>query len=460
MSAARVRLLVALALPLGAGGPAFGNGAFPDGEAILLASDRPQEMLVATNFGLVVSEDAGARWSWLCEREPDARLYALSAGRLLAVARRGLVFSDDRGCSWGVAVWPGGDIGVLDAFPDPTNPARVLVTAYLREGGSASGASPAVLASDDGGLTLSRLLLRLPPVAEPTGVESARSDPAVIYVTWTEGGRPFIARSGDGGASFATRELTARAGPARPAIIAVAPDDPQRLLLRITSEEGEGGDHVALSTDGGESARVVATIPRGRFTAFLRRSDGSLRLAGVAQGPPGPDTPLGERTRPVGFRSDDDGASFLPWSPGIRARALAERDGTLLAVADHLADGFALGASDDDGVSWRPLLRYTDVSGVVPCGWPACNADCLARAQATLWDPRVCAPAAAPAAPDGAAEPAPGRSQGCRCGAAGARRDPGALMLIVLAALVIRVVTAAFARRNTPRQGTLPGFPA
>jgi len=48
------------------------DGAFPSAQAVLVPADRPQEIILATNFGLVVSEDAGQTWSWSCEQNENA----------------------------------------------------------------------------------------------------------------------------------------------------------------------------------------------------------------------------------------------------------------------------------------------------------------------------------------------------------------------------------------------------
>ena len=69
------------------------NGAFPDSSGLLFPADRPELVVLATNFGLVTSEDGGTSWSWSCESEltTQGRLYQLGVpGRLLGVGTRGL----------------------------------------------------------------------------------------------------------------------------------------------------------------------------------------------------------------------------------------------------------------------------------------------------------------------------------------------------------------------------------
>src|SRR5262249_55055616 len=61
---ARMILCAAALLPA----PAHPNGAFPDSLSIMLPPDHPHEIVLATNFGLLISEDDGATWHWVCEQ--------------------------------------------------------------------------------------------------------------------------------------------------------------------------------------------------------------------------------------------------------------------------------------------------------------------------------------------------------------------------------------------------------
>src|SRR5262249_11008394 len=55
---------------LAAASPALANGAFPESYQIVLPADRPQQVILATNFGLIISDDDGATWTWTCEQKP------------------------------------------------------------------------------------------------------------------------------------------------------------------------------------------------------------------------------------------------------------------------------------------------------------------------------------------------------------------------------------------------------
>src|SRR5690242_4023849 len=109
MTILRVALAGAACLAGGlAARPALANGAFPDSQAVITPADRPLEILLATNFGLVTSIDGGRSWTWSCEQDPNGKrnLYQLGAPpgrRLFARDASGLVFTDDRGCHWTAA---------------------------------------------------------------------------------------------------------------------------------------------------------------------------------------------------------------------------------------------------------------------------------------------------------------------------------------------------------------------
>ena len=50
-----------------AGLPALANGRFPAAGQIVVDPSNPTHLLVRTTYGLNVSNDGGAHWSWICE---------------------------------------------------------------------------------------------------------------------------------------------------------------------------------------------------------------------------------------------------------------------------------------------------------------------------------------------------------------------------------------------------------
>src|SRR5260370_1471590 len=48
--------------------PAFADGAFPDELTVSLPANAPNRIILGTTFGLVVSEDGGQTWLFVCQR--------------------------------------------------------------------------------------------------------------------------------------------------------------------------------------------------------------------------------------------------------------------------------------------------------------------------------------------------------------------------------------------------------
>src|SRR5215470_5445975 len=85
--------------------PVQANGAFPDSMGILLPVDQPNRIIATTNFGLLVSEDAGATWGWVCEQAIGRNSFLYQQGAppndiIVAASVDHVSYSDDFGCTW------------------------------------------------------------------------------------------------------------------------------------------------------------------------------------------------------------------------------------------------------------------------------------------------------------------------------------------------------------------------
>ena len=433
------------ALAIAAPARARADGAFPAGEAVLVPADRPQEIIFATNFGLVISEDAGQTWSWSCERDDNAFaiLYQLGPAprrRLFAVANGRVITSDDASCSWQLAGGLLVDQAVTDVFPDPANADRVLAVGI-------AGGVHSVFESADGGTTFGAALYQAAGGDTINGVESARSDPGIVYVAlMTPERSPKLARTDDGGATWIVNDLATDLGAGLLRIIAIDPDDANTVLLRWTS--ADGGDAIGVTRDGGATASKPLSIPNS-FTSFARMPDGALILSGTAflgQG-------LG--TAPALWVSHDGGATFQENHAVPGVLAIAQRGGILYAAADNFADGFALGASSDEGATWQPVVRFDQITSIAPClrTNPQCQASCEALAgkgfgsPGKIWEETVCM--AADGGSDGGAGPS---SSGCDCAIIPGRQPWDLALIIAIALRRRRRVTAAASKaRVAPR---------
>jgi hypothetical protein len=328
------------------------DGAFPDSLGVLLPADRPQQIFVATTFGLLRSDDDGATFSYACEEAIGigATLYQVGPApddRLYAVTGDGISVSSDDGCSWTRLDKPSDP---TDVFADPQNADRVLAIASATS--AEVSTTVAAYSSSDGAKSFD-------PITDPTtaflsGIEIARSNPDVIYVSASsfdmQKWRPSLRRSSDAGRHWIEHDLSSQIATATPYILEVDKADDKRVYLRLRGSSG--ADQFGIYDDA--TASVVKPLQLNNpMTAFLDRSDGALIVEAVN----------GEA-----FISMDRGGSFAHWPNDLHLRALGERDGLLYAAAFDSLDGFAVARSDDQGAHWQPLLRFAQITGPMQCG--------------------------------------------------------------------------------------------
>jgi photosystem II stability/assembly factor-like uncharacterized protein len=412
---------LALAILL-ASGSARANGAFPDALRIFVPADRPSEIVLATNFGLITTTDDGVTWSWVCEHGAGdlGAMYQRAAPpsrRLFAVAPAGLVFSDDAACSWSVATDLQGTT-VTDAFADPVDPRRVLaLAAFVDPDGEAKNG---LFVSTDAGTTFGAPAHVSAPNTTLISVEVSAANPNRMYMTSytpASAASSHLLRSDDAGATWTDFDITAMTAGRLARIAAVDPVDPQKIYLRLTGAD----DAIAISTDGGATIKVRLVLGIG-LTALLRRANGQILVSAL-------DVVGGTL-----HRSTDGGESFERMPSTLSIRALAERSGKIYAAADNFGDGFALGVSSDDGLSFQPLMKFDQVVATQSCGnlAPACAATCDMLVGLGVFRTSTCA--AAPGPGDASAGDArPPAAHGCGCGISPASSPVPGVATLVLA---------------------------
>jgi hypothetical protein len=469
---ARFVLATSLALiALSAPGAALGNGAFPESYQIVLPADHPQQVILATNFGLIISDDEGATWTWTCEQSAttNGMLYGVSGSpldRLYSASQDvGLAWSDDSSCTWTSAAGSLKTILATDYFSDPTNSMRVYALGKL---GADDTSAPRVVASDDGGETFGAPLYTAPAQTAPAtfslqGVESARSDPKTIYLAAYQSVQstfhPKLERSIDGGQTWTEIDVEPSLGGNGFRIIAVDPADANALTVRVIEPLGES---LAISHDGGMTFQKKFMVA-GQLTSYARLDSGTIVVAGALA------------TDGVGYRSTDGGATFVDWTPAVtdaagvpdlgpdggaprppHMRALAARGGKLYVAAKNFSDGWAIGVSTDDGATIARLAKYDQVSAIRPCAQAVCASNCLKQAGMDIWPASVCGTSGTGgtggAGGTGGMTPPPKKGGGCAIGAvgtgAGALGDAsGAGLLAVLASLAALCVARVRRRR-------------
>jgi hypothetical protein len=385
--------------PLSAGA----NGAFPDSLQILLPSDRPQQIALSTNFGLIISDDGGASWTWTCEQQEtiEGSLYAVGAApddRFYGLGGSMIAYSDDVTCSWKLSQ-PRDITYMRDYFPDPVDPKRVLAIGNPINQGYAL--APQLFASKNGGTTFGDPLYTAPEGGALTGVESARSAPDTIYLALTTGDtHPKLVRTTDGGATWTTFDVEPALGPGSFRIIEVDPADARTLYVRFIAADG---DSLAVSHDGGETFTRLVKLANGTLKAFAHLPSGTILAAGRVGG------------NPIGFRSKDGGATFAAWDGVPRLSALAVRDGKLYGAASNFEDHWAIGVSADEGATFTPLGSYASVTKIRECAQKTCSGSCETQAKRGVWSADVCGLPPAPAPSASVQPPTPdASSSGCR----------------------------------------------
>jgi hypothetical protein len=420
---------VALALP----GVARADGAFPDSLGILLPADRPNQLVISSNFGLIWSDDNGATWTYVCEpvmSAPYAFLYQVSrpsADSFLAESLNGLTYSHDDACTWTDSGFPQTGTIAQDAFPDPNDANHVIAAANWSNGSYVS-----VFESTDNAATFGQPLYTADSGTNIVGVEISRSTPGTYYAALSHasivtGFTPGLARSTNSGVTWQTVDLTSAVGKQIVRIAAIDPINSDLAYLRVTDPNDTTKGSLVAATGGGTSVQMLFDAG---IDAFFRRSDGALLLS----------------SKGITYISSDQGAHFAPWGNHRQIRAFGERDGGFYA----LTNCSALAVTYDQGNTWTPLLLgFDQISGPRSCMQHLCDSD-WAFVHTRIANRVPCTdgvvyvadggPTSSPdsgttGGPDaGSADGGPGGTSSGGCGCA---QPPSAFALAVLAALVL-----------------------
>ncbi len=382
-------------------GRALADGAFPDELSVYLPSNAPHRIMLGTNFGLVISEDDGQNWRFVCELyitntgldqvnfyklAPDGAVYAISFFHMWRSA--------DGGCSWTQAGGSVASLALTDAFIDP-NDATFLVA--IASSPTTSGIYP----SHDNGVTFGTALYST--TDRLTSIEISRSNPNVIYAAQVHApsisgpGTAYLLQSVDRGLNWTSHQLDVPSG-TEPRIMAIDPDDANTLYLRLLTLSAQT-DAIGITTDGGNTLSVPLTLSGVYFTSFLRAPDRTL-YAGTA----GPDLYIRAR-----------GATSFTRRTGPRTRCLGQRIGTtrIYGCGDAYLDGYNLGYSDDGAQTFQPILRFIQIAGPLTC--PAVQDFCASQYQLLLQTLGVGAPDGGSPTPTGPTSP----SGGSHCSSVG-----------------------------------------
>lgn len=312
----------------------------------------PQRLVLATTYGLVLSDDGGVTWRWVCESAfgvagswaPEYEVTA--SGAITATTMTGLQVSQD-GCVWTAAAGPAG------AGETAAATAYVAGTLWL----ASVGQGAVIRRSDDDGRSWTAAA-PLPGVLWIESIAVAPSDAQRVYVSgddYPDAARvPRVWRSSDRGASWQPLDTSGFTTTATSSfdVLAIDPADPDRLFVKVSRTGAILEERLYRSIDGGATFTEVLVV-NDLVTGVVVRDDGTVVAATPASGL---------------FRSTDGGATFAPIAGvSLKATCLAEVDGALHVCADNFNPDFMGLGRSTDGVAWTPIMTMTALAGPLDC---------------------------------------------------------------------------------------------
>lgn len=350
---------------------ALANGRAPITNGVFFRPGNNQDIWVRTTFGLLVSNDDGCTFRWICEQnvgyggifDPH---YAVSAdGTIYATTFAGLRISRDGGCTFATATeaLPVGMPGrIADRWADALD---VTASGDVWLGLSDATMDNAIYRSTDSGQTF-QAMGNVPPTIQWKSIRVSSSDPMRIYASGFEiAGEPraHLYRSVDGGAMWEAMPTTSLVFGTTPnaRVVGIDPQDPAIVYVATidAAPPPNPGDRLFRSTDGGASFAEVLVTSSPISDVLVRGT--SIIVA----------------TKTGGFTSSDRGQTFGAADTALEFGCLGERaDGRLFACgANWMPDFKAIGQSAD-GTTWDKVFRFVEMAGPVECpaGTPQADA--------------------------------------------------------------------------------------
>ncbi len=421
--------------------PSLANGRFPSAGQLVVDPSDGGHIVARTTFGLLQTFDAGATWSWICERavSPDGFLdpevMITTGGRIAVGLADGLAVGDRSGCEWTRAAALAGD-DVIDLVVSASDPAIAYAAAVVRVEGAFSalveGTSDGVSWSAPGSLLSNTY---------PLTIESAPSRPRRLYLGANDGNLEtgFIDVSDDAGATWTVRESPG--GVDAVYVSAVDPDDADRVYVRSYSPDSV----VYVSEDGARTWTAIAESPVP-LLGFALSPDGRQIAVGGKQG-------LTILARADGTGTDAGAGSLYTATATnpLPVGCLTWTTRGLFVCADEASAGFTIGVSVDAGRTFTSLLHLADLTPV------SCAAGTAAASCASEWCATaavigaVCAPpvdAAVDVASDDGGRPISRTTAGCACAAEADRSVAAPLSVVALAMILAAGRVASRFRRG------------
>jgi hypothetical protein len=348
---------------------AHANSRLPATNQLVVAADDTSFMLLRTTFGFLFSQDAGKTWDWLCEAaisstgQLDPAVALLNGGAVLS-AESGLAVSPDRGCSWSSVPGLEPDITVV---PDVARAGSDGATAiavknvFAYTDGGTQIFDTAIYKTTDSAKTWAPLSGVIDPLLTIDTIDLAKSDPQRIYVTGIQYGATVAKMlvSIDGGSTYTENDIPLVAGEDGAYIAAVDPTNADLVYVRTL---GVSSDNTTLVS------RLLVTSDAGKtFTAHWSGD----KMQGFALSPDGTRVYLGSANAGLLVASASD--LVFTQKSTLSIQCLATSGSTLYACSSepsaHAVTGtpFVLGATNDEGATFTPLLALSGIRGPIQC---------------------------------------------------------------------------------------------
>lgn len=339
-------------------GKAHANGRFPSANQLVVTPGRPDRLVLRATFGLLITEDRGATWNWVCERAigysgvQDPAIAVVHGGAVVAGLVEGLSVSSPSACAWSFAnAIPRSP--VVDVVVRRDDPSVVYALTAAPAGFDRGYRFDSQLhVSKDSGATWTRFGAALDSTLLPLTFDVSASEPLRFYVSAIRSPETVPANGvllvGDG----EPNEWTERRIPVDPSeersafVAAVDPGQPDRLYVR---------------TGGGPTGRLFVSRDAGR-TFDVIFSGGPLR--GFALSPDGARVFVGGPSDGLHVAARTDLAFSKRSSQPIEC--LMVTAAALFACSTDAA-GFSVARSEDEGASFAPLLKLADIPGPRTC---------------------------------------------------------------------------------------------
>lgn len=411
---------------------ASANGRFPATNSLVVAPRDPSYIAMRATYGVLISQDSGKNWDWVCEQSlgfagiEDPPLALTEKPAVIGALFAGVAVSQDRACSFALAKGEADKRVMNDVVVPRSRPREILAIASSYGSRDDAGKNlylSNLFVSSDEGASFRVVGKAIDPTVLFETVEISESDPKRVYLSGArdKNGTPegVVLVSSDGGETYVESVIPLLAQERSPYIGAVDPKDPNRVYVRTGGSPELAKSRLLVSDDGAKTFRE-AWASQGPMAGFAISPDGERVYAGSMK-----DGLVVAQKGPLVFEARSK----------IQVQCLAVTDDRVLACSNETS-GFVAGESRDDGRTFTPMLRLSGLRGPLACAEGTTTHD-----ECTKQWPRLRSELGIPSPDAGAATPAatpPPEDSGCGSsgrvgGAAGA-----SLILALVAYLVKR----------------------